>query len=77
MSRDLNKEDPALQRRGQGKGCEVAMSVPCWRNSKGRSEAEMEGDEVGKVGRGQITTFGAPVRTLGIFYSVVEASRGF
>lgn len=37
----------------------------------------MEEDEVEMVGRGQITTLGAPVRTLGILYSVVEANRGF
>lgn len=34
LSRDLNKEDAALQICGQGKGCEVGMSMSYWRNSK-------------------------------------------
>lgn len=48
------------------------------RGCKSRSEAEVEGDEVRKVGRGQITlTLGAMVSTLGILFSAVEAIREF
>lgn len=48
------------------------------RGCKSRNEAEMEGDEVTKVDRGQITvTLGVTMSTLGILFSVVETIRGF
>lgn len=48
------------------------------RGCKSRREAEVEGDEVRKVARGQITlTLGAMVSSLGILFSAVEAIREF